>query len=160
MEESINDILLKHRLRWFGHLVRMDTERIPKQLLFAKFWKKRPCHGARKRWRDVAAADVKLIGVGSDWYDMAQNRRERRAVCRDGLAQLVDDNQESATCAANRFDSENRAYPCQCGRIFRRKGDLTRPTTFAMAQPPTHQRQMSLLLTTVHVVGHSDVWET
>ena len=33
MEESMSDILRKHRLKWLGHLARMEHGRLPKQLL-------------------------------------------------------------------------------------------------------------------------------
>ena len=90
MEEQMSEILMKHRLRWPGHLARMDPYRLPKQLLFGEFVRRRPCHGVKRRWRDDAAADVKAIDVGDDWYSIAQDRKAWRAVCGDGLSALVD----------------------------------------------------------------------
>ena len=60
-----------------------------KQLLFGELPKKRPAHGAKRRWRDVAAADVKSVGVSDKWYDQAQDRRAWRVVSRDGIETLV-----------------------------------------------------------------------
>ena len=34
MMESMTEILRRHRLRWLGHVARMDDSRMPKQLLF------------------------------------------------------------------------------------------------------------------------------
>ena len=58
---------------------------MPKQLLFGELPKKRPAHGAKRKWQDVAAADVKSVGVSETWYDQAQDWRAWRVVCRDGI---------------------------------------------------------------------------
>ena len=39
MEEPIEDSLMLHRLRWLGHLGRMDDDRIPKIMLFGELQK-------------------------------------------------------------------------------------------------------------------------
>ena len=36
---------------------------MPKQLLFGELVKKGPSHGTKRRWRDVAVADVKAVDV-------------------------------------------------------------------------------------------------
>ena len=130
MEESMRDIRLKHRMRWLGHVARMEPHRIPKQLLFGELLKKRPSHGAKKRWRDLAAADVKALGVSEDWYDIAQDRKEWRATCKDGLDVLLNQHRSHGICAANSGGNKATTYPCSCGRSFRRQGDLTRHSRF------------------------------
>ena len=102
---------------------------MPKQLLFGELGKKRPSHGTKRRWRDVAAADIKAVGVNDGWYDLAQDRQAWRALCQDGLSSLVEQHHSGWLSGAT---SSSRAdcYPCQCGRSFRRKGDLTRHRRF------------------------------
>ena len=39
----------------------MECNRLPKQLLFGELVKKRPSHGTKRRWRDVAAVDIKTM---------------------------------------------------------------------------------------------------
>ena len=63
MKEFMADILIKHRLRWLGHLVRMEPDQLAKQLLFGELVNRRPSHGVKRRWRDVAAAILKEISV-------------------------------------------------------------------------------------------------
>ena len=63
MEETMVQLLLKQRLQWIGHVACMKSFRMPKQLLFGKLVKKRPSHGTKRRWRDVAVADVKAVDV-------------------------------------------------------------------------------------------------
>ena len=58
MEEPIEDKLMAYRLRWLGHLERMEEERLPKKLLFGQLVKKRPCHETKKRWRDGVKLDL------------------------------------------------------------------------------------------------------
>ncbi len=35
MDESMEDLITGRRLRWLGHVARMDEERIPKKMLFS-----------------------------------------------------------------------------------------------------------------------------
>ena len=135
MEEQMSEILMKHRLRWLGHLARMDPCRLPKQLLFGELVRRRPCHGVKRRWRDVVAADVKIIDVGDDWYYIAQDRKAWRAMCGDGLSALVDRQRfdirptNVPTCSSTGATT----YPCSCGRLFHRQGDRTRHIRFCSA---------------------------
>ena len=42
-------VCVEQRLRWLGHVGRMDEERLPNRSLFGELNMKRPCHGAKKR---------------------------------------------------------------------------------------------------------------
>ena len=75
MTENMVDILKKHCLRWLGHLARMDSSRLPKQLLFSELTKTHPRHGPKRRWRDLAVMDVRALGIEGDWYKIAQDRK-------------------------------------------------------------------------------------
>ena len=44
MEESLEDLIIARRLRWLGHVARMNEERIPKTL-FGWLPQCRPAHG-------------------------------------------------------------------------------------------------------------------
>jgi len=50
----------------------MDSERLPKQVLFGELLKKRPSHGAKKRWRDEVMNDLRGISV-ENWYVVCQD---------------------------------------------------------------------------------------
>lgn len=126
LQEPIESMLMSHRLRWLGHLGRMDEERMPKQLLFGELEKKRPFSGPRKRWRDMISSDLRTLNIQDNWYELAQDRPQWRRVCKDGVEKC----QSKATeCAVNR-PSASSDFTCQCGRTFCRKGDLTRHSRF------------------------------
>ena len=95
MEEMMAEILMNHLLCWLGHLARMESHRMPKQLLFSELQKK-----TKRRWRNVAAADIKSVDAAAEWYDMAQDMNAWAAVCREGIALSVDQHRYGI-CAAN-----------------------------------------------------------
>ena len=56
---SIDAILQQHRLRWYGHMVRMDAQRLPKQLLFSQlFTGSRRVGAPKKRNKDALKKDL------------------------------------------------------------------------------------------------------
>ena len=63
----------------------MDEERLPNRLLFGELNMKRPCHGAKKRWRDVVKVDLQAIGVYDRWYELCQDRKGWFHLCLDGV---------------------------------------------------------------------------
>ena len=116
-------------MRWLGHLARMDSSRIPKQLLFGELVRPRPRHGPKRRWRDLARMDVSLLGIEQNWYEIAQDRQQWVSVCE----QIHASSGVGEICAANR-PSLLQPFICACGRSFKRSGDLTRHQRFCGMQ--------------------------
>ena len=113
-------VLLRQRLtRWLGHMARMDDDRAPKCVLFGELPATRPCHGPKRRWRDVVLSDLESLGVDKTWCGLAQDRDQWRQQCVRGRSpppQLT------------------RTLTCElCGRLFRRPGDLKRHQHFCTA---------------------------
>ena len=91
---------------------------------------KRPCHGAKKRWRDVLKVDLQAIGVYDRWYELCQDRKRWFHLCLDGV-EKISTSRRWNTCSANK-QSELRTLSCACGRKFRRQGNLTRHQHFCV----------------------------
>ena len=129
MEETMEHLLMKQHLRWLDHLARMESSRMPKQLLFGELEKKRPSRGTKRRWRDLVAVDLKRTEMTDGWYDQAQDRIAWKVLCQDGVLSLVEQSHPGwhpGASSCHTIDS----YSCLCGRSFRRKGDLTRHRRF------------------------------
>ena len=73
IESDIAEVLRQRRLRWLGHIARMDDSRLPKQVLFGELPSKRPRHGPKKPFWDVVAADLVDRGIAQQWYELAQD---------------------------------------------------------------------------------------
>ena len=116
LQHSISDIILEQCLRWLGHVGRMDEERLPNRLLFGELNMKRPCHGAKKRWRDILKVDLQAIGVYVRWYELCQDRKGWFHLCLDGV-EKISTSRRWNTCSANK-QSELRTLSCACGRKF------------------------------------------
>ena len=73
--EEIADKVRVCRLRWLGHVFRMQ-DRIPRQLLYGALPSKRPPHGPRKRWKDSVKCDLMAVGVPLEQLgDIVQDRQ-------------------------------------------------------------------------------------
>ena len=134
------EILRGHRLRWLGHIARMENSRLPKQLLFYELVRPRPRHGTKKRWRDVAVADLRVREIEEKWYEMVQDRKKWSRMCKQRNAS------KRGACASNLANPDqsnpSTTYSCLCGCHFRRKGDLTRHQKFCDgSQQPQSRRQ-------------------
>ena len=67
------------RLRWLGHVQRMDEDRIPRKLLNTHPDGKRRAGRPRGRWKDAVELDLRNIGV-NDWRSLAGNRSDWRSL--------------------------------------------------------------------------------
>ena len=85
MQQLISYFVMEQCLRWLGHLSRMSNDRLPNKVLFGELRGKRPCHGTKRRWRDVARSDMEAIGAGDRWHELCQDRKEWFELCQKGL---------------------------------------------------------------------------
>jgi hypothetical protein len=69
---TITDTIRLHRLCWFGHVQRMEENRIPKRVLSMKWEATRP----RNRWQDEVGEDGSMEEKsGREKYTIGKNGR-------------------------------------------------------------------------------------
>ena len=59
------DKVREHRLRWFGHVQRRDSEYIGRRMLRLELPGRRPKGRLKRRFMDVVKEDMKLVGVSA-----------------------------------------------------------------------------------------------
>ena len=78
-EPDIVKYIKINRLRWLGHVQRMEDERVPLKLLRTNPDGNRRPGRPRTRWKDSVESDLKTLGV-SDWRTLARNRTDWRSM--------------------------------------------------------------------------------
>jgi hypothetical protein len=74
------------RLKWAGHIIRMEDERIPKKDSKRKLPYHKPVGRPRTRWVDVVQRDaLQLLGI-KGWRRRAANRDKWRHLMREAKA--------------------------------------------------------------------------
>jgi len=68
------------RMRWAVHVARMGEGRGVHRVLVGKPEGKRPLGRPKRRWEDNIKIDLREVGVGGDWMELAQNRDRWRAL--------------------------------------------------------------------------------
>lgn len=84
---SIIAAIKSARLRWAGHVARMDEDRTAKKALDRKFDGTRSRGRPRKRWQDCVVEDTESLGV-SDWRRLAEDRNEWRSLVESAKTRL------------------------------------------------------------------------
>jgi len=84
---SMYCLLKQRRMRWLGHLVRMEDGRIPKDLLYGELtYGKRPTGRPKLRYKDICKRDLKALNIDiNSWEALAHNRQAWRSAVKEGL---------------------------------------------------------------------------
>ena len=78
---SIVQLIKSRRMRWAGHVARMEEGRGVHRVLVGKPEGKTPLGRSRRRWEDNIKMDLEELGRGcGDWMELAQNRDRWRAL--------------------------------------------------------------------------------
>nr|VZI34508.1 unnamed protein product [Spirometra erinaceieuropaei] len=136
---SIYAILRQIQLRWSGHLVRMDDERLPKRLFYGDVATgSRRQGGQIRRYKDTLKSFLKCLQINpTNWEELALDRPTWRRTVKTGAAIY-----EANHIAAAKAKREAR------------KSQL-RPVSNATAQPlPTCPRCQRTFRARIGLVGH------
>ena len=75
--------LKSRRLRWAGHVARMEQFRNAYRVLVGKPESKRPLGRPRRRWKDNIKMDMREVGCDPrEWIDLTEDRDQWRAYVR------------------------------------------------------------------------------
>jgi len=72
---TITETISLNRLRWFGHVQRMEENRIPQRVLYMNLGTTRLRGRPRNRWQDGVRVDGRTVG-GEGWREKVHNREE------------------------------------------------------------------------------------
>ena len=78
-EPNIVKTIKINRLRWLGHVSRMEDERVPKKLLNGNPEGRGRAGRPRARWLDAVNSDIKILKI-RDWKTLAADRSDWRSV--------------------------------------------------------------------------------
>ena len=83
---NIVRVIKSRRLRWAGHVARMEEGGSAFKILAGKPTGRRPLERPRRRWEDNIRVNLKEIGINSrNWVDAAQNKNYWRALVNAAL---------------------------------------------------------------------------
>jgi hypothetical protein len=85
---AITEIIRLNRLRWFGHVQRVEEHRIPKKVLYVNLEATRLRGRPRNRWQDEVREDGRIVG-GKGWKERVRNREERKKLLRTARSHRI-----------------------------------------------------------------------
>jgi GTP1/Obg family GTP-binding protein len=72
--EDVVRFIKTQRIRWLGHVERMEDNAMPKRMLKGRLYSKRKKGRPRVRWLDDVETDLKKMEV-KGWKDKMRNRK-------------------------------------------------------------------------------------
>lgn len=86
-EPNITAVARANRLRWAGHVARMNESRVAQRLMNARLYTERRRGRPRTRWTEDVETDAAKIGV-RNWRTAAQDREGWRRIIEEAIAHL------------------------------------------------------------------------
>jgi hypothetical protein len=71
------------RIRWLGHIERIQDTAIPKKMLYGKLYAIRRRGIPKTRWLDDVSTDLRKMGI-NEWRDRARDREVLEMYCNGG----------------------------------------------------------------------------
>ena len=130
---SIEAHIHRHRLRWVGHVIRLDDDRIPKQLLYGELSVgSRPQHKPKKRFKDCVKDSLALCKIDDpDWEMVPCDRNRWRKMVYSGCRCFQDNaniwaKTKRAARKGDNIDPDLSQFVCkECGRVCLSSAGLT-----------------------------------
>ena len=85
---TIIETIRLNRLRWFGHVQRMEENRIPKKVSYMNLGTTRLRGRPRNRWQDEVREDGRIVG-GEGWQEKVHNREEQKKLLRPARKRCI-----------------------------------------------------------------------
>ena len=119
--------LKQRRMRWLGHVVRMEDDRIPRDILYGELVQgKRPIGRPKLRFKDICKRDLKALNIDLEtWEAAASDRAAWRRIVQDGLSRFEETLAQQSVAKRLRRKNETQSqtdrpalvFPCvKCGR--------------------------------------------
>ncbi|KAI5731024.1 hypothetical protein M8J77_003494 [Diaphorina citri] len=141
---SIDNILKNKRLKWAGHISRMDENRAPHQIAFSELKKgERPQTKPKKRWIDILKEDLKELNINiANWREVAANRSEWRQQLYDRIKNNQERKISSAKTAREEKHTARELYNWKCPLCnhFIKQGERGRQEVYSHIKE-NHQTQ-------------------
>jgi len=79
--ENIVKWIKGQRIRWLGHLERMEEDRMPKKIFTQELGGTRKRGRPRKRWKEEVERDLQVLGVRR-WRELLADRKKWKDIVR------------------------------------------------------------------------------
>jgi hypothetical protein len=83
--EDIVKFIKTQRVRWLGHVKRMEVGTMPRKMMGGRLFIGRRREKPRLRWMDDVVADLKVMKI-KQWMEKAEDRDQRRLVVEEAKA--------------------------------------------------------------------------
>lgn len=123
---SLEGNLCRRQLRWLGHVIRMPSDRLPKQVLYGELVDgRRSAGGQKKRYKDFIKTVLKKFHMNPDTLEAdASNRSLWRRKCHGGVEFFEERNRVERRRREIRHQTvtlpppQRGAHTCpNCGRV-------------------------------------------